>query len=346
MYRAILGARKSIYWELYIFIDDEAGNPFFDVLEQKARAGVEVKLVVDSLGSFWLSKKRVQSLQQAGVDVRFFNQRRQWYRGWWKMLWSRTHRKILIVDENIGFIGGVNIQQRMQDWLDIHVRLEGKVVRSLLRTFAKTYLICGGDKESVGHLLKYNFRVEQDEIDFIYDEPHDQRSQVRKKYTEAILKARERIILFSPYYAPDKKFLYALWKARQRGVKVDLLIPFRSDHRLTTYLAYARFNLMQRYGVKIHLLKGKMFHGKGMIVDDKVAFVGSSNLDHGSFYDNYEANLRLWRKPVVKALKKKLERWLVASMEFDPQEWAKRGHWHRANEWLAMKLYKLWYGDK
>ena len=148
MMRAILGAKKSVFWELYIFLDDEAGKPFFDALEQKAKSGVDVKLVVDAIGSFWLSKKRTESLRLAGVDLQFFSERSKKYRGWWKRLISRTHRKILIVDEQIGFIGGVNVSQEMKEWLDIQVRVEGKIVNSLLRSFAKSYTIWR-DKQKV-----------------------------------------------------------------------------------------------------------------------------------------------------------------------------------------------------
>lgn len=345
MFQAILGATKSIYWELYIFLDDEVGRPFFDVLENKAKAGVDVKLTVDSLGSFWLSKKRIQSLREAGVDLRFFHERKKRYRGWWKSLWARTHRKVLVVDEETGFIGGVNIDKKMRDWLDIQVKITGKPVRSLLRAFAKNYLVCGGEKNKIKHLLKYKFRVGQDGIDFVYDEPNKTRSRVRKKYTEALFKARERIILFSPYYFPDKKFLHALWQAKKRGVRIDLLMPFRADIRFMAWVNYFWFSLMRKMGVNI-VFSEKMMHGKGVIVDDKWAMIGSSNLNHSSFYDNYEANLHFRNKKSVAILKHRVENWLKDSMEFDEKRWSKRGIWHKFNEWLAVKFYKLLYGNK
>jgi cardiolipin synthase A/B len=342
MYMAVLGATRSVYLELYIFVDDEMGKKFFDLLERKARQGVEVKLIIDSFGSFAVSKKRIQSLKSAGVDVRLFSERKHRYRGIWKKLISRTHRKILIVDEEIGFIGGVNIQKCMEDWLDIQIRLEGVVVHSLLRAFAKMYIICGGDKKQVKRLLKYRFRVANNEVDFIYDDAHSRGSRVRKKYTEALLKARERVILFSPYYFPDKKLLKALWIARKRGVKIDLLIPFRTDLRIFTYLAYAWFSLMKKMGVNIRLSK-KMMHGKGIIVDDEWAMIGSSNLEHTSFHDNYEANVKISNKHFVKKMKHTIEKWMLDSMSLEDLKWEKRGKFHRFKEWVAMKLYNLWH---
>lgn len=343
MYTAIKEAKKSIYLEVYIFIDQGVGTDFLNIMEERSKGGVNVKIIVDALGSsFSFSKKRLQTLKDAGVDLRFFQERKQWYRGLWRMLFSRTHRKILIVDEQLGFIGGVNIDHRMKDWLDMHVQIVGKPVRSLLRAFAKSYIICGGDKSEVSHLLKYAFRVKGDEVEFIYDDGNMPYSKVRRTYTQALFKARERVILFSPYYFPDKDFLYALWMARKRGVKIDLLIPFRSDLRIANYAAYAWFSFMSFLGVKIHFTK-KMMHGKGVVVDDTWAMVGSSNIDHTSFYDNYEANVKIKDRPTVRKITETLERWVKDAVPFVDKRWEKRGIIQRTKEWVALRLYIIWH---
>jgi cardiolipin synthase len=345
MYQAILAAKKSVYWEVYTFIDDDAGKPFFSALEEKAKAGVDVKVIVDSMGSSELSDDQVMTLRLAGVDIRFFQERRKELYSWWKRLWTRTHRKILIIDEAVGFIGGVNIRNEMRDWLDIHVRLEGKTAHSLLRAFAKSYIICGGDQKSVRHLLKYRFRLLHDRAEFIFDNPDEHRSTARTRYSEALLKARERVILFSPYYFPDKKFLYALWRARKRGVKVDLLLPLRSDIRLMTWVTYAWFSVMTKLGVDIHLTK-EMMHGKGVIMDDEWAMIGSSNLEQTGFYDNYEANVRLKDKKIVKKIKDTLLGWIDSTEEFDIEKWKKRGWVQKIREKVAVFIYRIWHGKR
>ncbi len=344
MYDEIAKAKKSVYWELFIFVDDKEGNRFFDLLQNKSRNGVDVKIIVDSLGSFGLSRKTVNKLKKTGVDIRFFHERKNRYRGIWKKMISRTHRKILVVDEEVGFIGGVNIQASMKEWLDIHVRIEGNPVHSLLRAFAKMYIICGGPKKNVKHLLKYKFRVKQDFVDFIYDDAGTKKSLARKKYTEALLKARERVILFSPYYFPDKKFMHALWKARKRGVRVDLLIPYRTDVRIATYAGYAWLSLMKKLGVKVHMTD-KMMHGKGVVMDDEWAMVGSSNIDHGSFFDNYEANIHSSDHNFVSDLKNTIQGWMSLSKKLDDILWEKRGRLQKFKEWIAVKLYTIWYPD-
>jgi len=345
MRQAILLAEKSIYWELYIFLDDEIGKPFFDLLQKKAEAGLEIKLVIDNWGTFWFPKSRIESLKKSGVEILFFNERKKRYRGWWKRFWARTHRKILIIDEKLGFLGGVNVGEAMKDWLDIQVAFEGKVVNSLLRAFAKNYIIAGGEKNKVKHLLKYKFRVLHDENELILDEPNTKKSIGRSKYTEAILHARERVILFSPYYFPDRRFLHALWLAKKKGIRIDLLIPFRSDLRVMTFASYAWFSIMRKLGVNVHFSE-KMMHGKGVIVDDKWAMIGSTNLDYTGFYDLYEANIQINEKKTVKKLKETLEKWLAEAKNLTDEDWIKRGRVQKIKEWIALKLYYLWHGKK
>lgn len=346
MYQVISDAKKSIYWEVYILVDDEVGHEFFEILKKKAHTGVDVKLILDYWGSFALSKKKIQEFIKAGIDIRLFQQKRfAWY-GMREWLMKRTHRKILIVDEQIGFIGGVNIEKQTRDWHDIHIRLVGKVVRSLLRSFARSYIMCGGDKKEVCHLLKYKYRVDNKDIDFFYDHCGRKYSKIRKRYVEALNKARERVILFSPYYFPDIKLLKAMWCARKRGVRVDVLIPFRTDLRLATYAAYAWFSIMNKKGVRIHLLKKKMMHGKGVVVDDDWAMVGSSNLDHTSFFHNQEASVRIKNKRAVKKIKRVLDRWIKHSQIMDSKRWMKRSRIHRIQEWCAATIYRKWFKIK
>ena len=345
MYRAIEGAKKSIYWEVYILVDEGTGIDFFELLKRKVEEGVGVKLIVDYWGSFALSNKKIESLKESGIDIRLFSQSRNIFRGFRQWLTRRTHRKILIVDEHIGFIGGVNISKYSKNWKDIHVMLKGKVVHSLLRSFAKTYILCGGKRKDVKHLLKYKYRVENDNIDFIYDHSGRKYSRGRKKYIEALRKARERVILFSPYYLPDRQLLKEMWLARKRGVKIDLLIPLRTDLKIAKYTAYAFFSLFYKRGIRIHLTK-KMMHGKGVVVDDKWAMIGSTNIEPGSFYHNQEANVQLSDRGMVKKLKRILERWIGDAKQFDNDSWKKRGRWHKFKEKIAKKLYKFWFRFK
>lgn len=343
MKHAIFRATRSIYWEVYTFVDDDVGSEFFDVLVQKAKQGVDVKLIVDWWGSFSLSKKRIQSLRMAGIDIQLFHARKHKYRGLWKMLMSRTHRKILVIDETVGFIGGVNVQKSMEDWLDIHLRLEGSVVRSLLRAFAKSYLISGGKRHCVSKLLKGSVPLfSQDSLfEFVFDDAHKKRSTARAMYLSAVNKAKTHVTFFTPYYFPDKAFVRSLWNARRRGIRIDLLVPFRSDVRFASYAAYAWYTVLHAFGVQIHFVK-QMMHGKGVIVDDEWAMVGSSNLNQESFYDHYEANVAFRDKHLVKSLSTIITSWRNTSDSFadiakKPRRWTRR-----LKEWICLRLYCIW----
>ncbi len=344
MYQAILDAQKSIYWELFIFLDDEAGKPFFDLLEKKAKDGLDIKLIIDYWGSFKLSSKRITSLKEAGVDVKFFAEKKLRYRNWWKRLITPSHRKILITDERVGFIGGVNIQKEMENWWDIQVKVVGKVVRSLLRSFARQYIISGGDKENVAHLLKYKFRTRHRSLDFIYGEANDKESKMGNKYIQALLTARKKVIMFSPYCFPDKKLIFALWKIRKRGVKIDLVIPYPSDFRFADYATYSWFSILKKMGVVVYLMS-EMMHGKGILVDDNIAIVGSGNFNQSSFYDNYEANIQIKDKKLIKNLKGIVDEWIKNAKKIDDYVF-QRGFLHKIKEKIVFKMYKIWHGNK
>ncbi len=344
MLGAIQAAEKSIYWEVYMLADDETGNKFFEVLKTKAQAGVDVKLIVDYWGSLALSNKKITELRAAGIDIRRFEDRKRHHLIWWGFFSSRTHRKILIIDEKVGFIGGVNVRHFMKNWRDIHVRVEGKIVRSLLRSFAKSYIICGGDRGAVRPFLKYRYRVMKSQFDLVTDEPDTNKSWVKDNYVRALNRARERVILFSPYYFPDRDFLAALYDAKKRGVRLDLLIPLRTDLRIATYAAFAWFALMRKMGVNVHITP-HMMHGKGIVVDDNWAMIGSSNIDQPSFFYNHEANISSKDRGFVGQLKTILEGW-IKEAEPVTKNLEKRSWWRKTKERLALKLYRWWFGIK
>ncbi len=345
MLLAIGRATHSIYWEMYILVDDDAGKRFFELLKSKSEAGIKVKIIIDYWGSFWLSGKKIDELKKSGIDIRVFQPQKNPFSGFKNWLMRRTHRKILIIDEKIGFVGGVNVDKNMENWDDLVVELYGKPVRSLLRSFARTYLIAGGSKHEVRHLLAYRYRVRRDVFDIVYDDIDRTQSKIKNRYLDAIYKARERIILFSPYYFPDRHFLHALWVARKRKVKIDLLIPFRTDVRIATYAAYAWFSVMSKLGVHVHLTRN-MMHGKGVVIDDDLAFIGTSNLEHSSFDYNQEVNVALKDKKAVARIKFILEKWIHDADELDHEKWNQRGWSARLKEKIARKLYTYWFDVK
>jgi len=305
MYEEIKKAQKSIYWETYIFIDDEAGQRFVDLLEQKAKKGLDIKMVIDGVGSFKLSSLSIDRLKKAGVDLVIYNPVTLGkFMRFWRAFWERTHRKIMIIDNQIGFIGGVNVRNYMADWLDLLLMVKGPIVRSLTRAFAKSYIKSGGD--------------------FLFQFPHAKRSRIHASFLKSINKAKKNLKLAVPYYLPNRRLVKALARARKRGVKIDLIIPMRTDLKVVQWAARKYYNAMHKLGVKMYFTP-KMMHGKAYVVDSKEGMVGSSNIDKGSFYRNLEANAYFTDKQMVGDLEKIFKQWKDYSEPFEESRWKNKG---------------------
>lgn len=337
MYAAIEKAQKSIYWESYIFLNDTVGVPFITLLIQKAKVGVEVKLIFDSWGSFRLSADTVAQLRTAGIDILLFNDVTPWRAiRWFRSILQRTHRKLLVIDNEIGFIGGVNIDERSRHWMDLVLMIRGKLVTTFTHSFARSYVAGGGEKKAVEHLL-IEEGIRNRLYQFIFHHPRGNRSRIRRSFIMMIDQAKQSILLVTPYYVPDIHFLRSIRRAIKRGVKVEMIFPLRGDIALLTYATRAYFFITHTYGVAIHLLRN-MVHAKAIVVDGEHAMVGSGNLDRQSFYFNHEANLQFRHKSMVRDLKKILEKWKSKAEQLNVEVWKKRGWKSRIMERLARWL--------
>ncbi len=324
MYEEMKKAQKSIYWETYIFIDDEAGQRFVDLLTEKAKQGLDIKMVIDGVGSFKLSSSSIDRLKKAGVDLVIYNPVTLGkFMRFWRAFWERTHRKIMIIDNEIGFIGGVNIQNFMADWLDLLLMVKGPMVRSLTRAFAKSYVRAGGDRKKVKKLLHPKLEKSK-KLKFLFQFPHAKRSKVHASFLKSINKAKKNLKLAVPYYLPNRKLVKALARARKRGVKIDLIIPLRTDLKVVQWAARKYYNAMHKLGVKMYFTP-QMMHGKAYVVDSKEGMVGSSNIDKGSFYRNLEANAYFTDKQMVGDLEKIFTEWKEYSEPFEESRWKNKG---------------------
>lgn len=337
MYEALAAAEKSIYWESYIFDHNGIGKKFIRLLVDKAKSGVEVKLIFDGFGSFWFDNSVIKELQQAGAEVVYFNPIRLSYL--WRSLrrwFERSHRKVLVIDRRAGFIGGVNIQKTTFGWFDLQVKVEGTVVSHLLKSFARSYLAGGGALDRIKHIF-YLPVLKEKYWRVLWHKPQNDFSIIRRVYLRAIARAKKSLTLVSPYFLPDREFLEALRQARERGVKIDLILPWRTDHPILTYAMRAYWRLYDKLGLKIHLVK-KMIHAKAMVVDDKWAMVGSSNFDSQTFYRSHEANLIFTRREMVRDLKMIFRGWKKKSRLFQPLQWQRRSWLSRIYEGICRLL--------
>jgi cardiolipin synthase len=333
----IRAARHHVHLEYFIFRSDETGRRLVDVLVEKARAGVEVRLLYDSAGTLWLSGSMIRPLIDAGGQVRDFlpvNPLRSWFR-----LNLRNHRKITVVDGTIGFTGGMNIgdeylgkSPRFGYWRDTVLQLHGPAVAGLQRIFMEDWLFAS---QELLHQQAYFPPVPAcgDAIVQVVDSgPEQEPNSIRELYFAAILSAHKRLWIASPYFVPDSGILDALRLARLRGVDVRLLGLLHPDHPVTWYAGRYYWGEMLPLGVKVYQYNRGMMHSKIVLVDDSWAMAGSANMDNRSLHLNCEAGCILYSRSLIDELEANFVRDLDNSVLLDPETFSRRSLWMQLRE--------------
>lgn len=279
MLAEIARAEKSIFLEMYIFNGDTERFDFLTELIRKAEDGVRVFIILDALGSSELSQIHIDRLRGAGCEVLFFS---YWFR--------RTHRKILIVDERIAFIGGVNIAKRFARWNDLHVRVGGGIVREITRSFIRVYHECGGKDPLLTRKSRIPKLALRAKLWFLEHGIKGRRNALRRHYEEYIHGAEHAVTLITPYLVPRHWLISAIHGALLRGVKVRILIPRETDSQLIDRINRFYLSRFSALGAQCKMSE-IMNHAKVMIIDEKVATIGSQNLDAQSFDWNVESGI-------------------------------------------------------
>lgn len=294
---AVAGAHRHVHLEYYIYEPDATGTRLRDLLIERARAGVQVRLLVDALGSKAIGRSFWQPLVVAGGEFAFFHPTRIGRR-LRPVINFRTHRKILVVDGRIGYTGGVNITDEedvricAEAYHDAHLRLEGPIVNWLQTAFLEDWAYA---------LDKLPQEVPADLDDLLPELPNGSHlmqlmtsgpdnplEAIHRVHLAAIHTASERVWLTTPYFVPTEAAIYALTGAALRGLDVRLLVPEKSDSIFVTAAARSYFDDLIATGVKIYEYQARMLHSKTMLVDDDLAIVGTANFDNRSFRLNYE----------------------------------------------------------
>ncbi|MDD5721208.1 MAG: phosphatidylserine/phosphatidylglycerophosphate/cardiolipin synthase family protein [Candidatus Pacebacteria bacterium] len=308
MFADMSRAEKSIFLEMYIFVDDMSEFNFLKLLKEKAESGVKVKIIIDSFGSSDLSKEGILSLKNAGAEIIFFSH-----------IFYRTHRKVLIVDEKVAFIGGVNFEEKMNKWMDLVVRVEGSLVKSITRSFSKAYANYGGKDQALIALNK-EIVFSKAKTWVMEHFPISNKYHLKKLYKEALRDSETSVLLVSPYFTPKRWLMGAIHQAVLRGVKVEVLIPKTTDHFLVDRVNHFYIYKMSKLGVKF-FLEPKMNHAKALIVDEKEGMIGSNNLDFFSFELNSEIGVFIKDTQVIHKLLKITNEWKEESVLFDPNSY-------------------------
>lgn len=308
MYEAVRKAEKSVYLEMYIFKNDTKFD-FVGLLKDKAQNGVNVKVILDSFGSLNLSRQDVKELKASGVEVFFLSH-----------FLHRMHKKILIVDEKVAFLGGVNINKDAMDWQDLAVMIKGPLVKYIVRVFAKDYKYAGGVDVNVLSKIK-KIKIANKIEDWVFEHfPAIKKFNLKKIYEENFLRAEKEIILVTPYFVP-KRFLVGLFhQTILRGIKVTILVPENTEYYFLNKANYFYMARCAKLGIDFQLMS-QMNHAKVLLLDGKEAMVGSQNLDFLSFNLNSEVGVWFQEKDTVVKVKEIIEKWQSESKVFKPQDY-------------------------
>lgn len=301
MFEAIRQARHHVHLEYYIFEPDRIGTALRDLLVQKARQGVVVRLLVDALGSKSLGRSFMAPLHEAGAKVGLFHDTRIGRR-LRPVSNYRTHRKILVCDGTVGFTGGVNItdeedlRARPDAYHDVHLRFEGSAVRWLQTTFLEDWAYATGESpQNTDKFLKPLLpELHPDDeagdipVQVVTSGPDNPLEAIHRMHIAAINASCHRAWLTTPYFVPGEPALMALTSAALRGVDVRLLVPHRSDSGIVSAAARSYYDELIAAGVKVWEYKARMLHSKTLVVDDNCAMIGTANFDNRSFRLNFE----------------------------------------------------------
>jgi cardiolipin synthase len=295
----IARAKHHVHLEYYIWEADETGTHLRDLLAERARNGVEVRLLVDAIGSPRAKKKFVQPLLDAGVHVAWFNPLTF---GALRMglINFRTHRKIVVCDGRVGFTGGINITDvhtarfaGAEAWRDTHARIEGAAVHGLQRLFLEDWQFATSSSEDVAAYFPPDPGDGAHIVQVLGSGPDHKLFPIYKVFFAAIAAADERVLITTPYFVPDEPVLMALTTAALRGVDVRLLVPRKGDSALVTAAARSYFEELLAVGVKIYEYGPPMLHAKTMVIDEELSIVGTANMDNRSFRLNFECALAI-----------------------------------------------------
>jgi len=309
MLRAINQAKKSIYLEMYILSDDTRhSHNFIEKLKEKARKNIRIIIVADSYGSSSLTEDTIKKIRDTGAEFLFFS---HWLR--------HIHRKILIVDEEVAFIGGVNIGKAFIKWNDLQLELHGKIVKKIISSFAYTYEIAGGKNAQI--LAHRRNRIPGKRKSWLLEHsPSKNIHTLKSHYIKKINNAKKTIQIITPYLIPPRWLISLLDNAIKRNVQVEIFVPLKSDMPFVNGMNYRFMQKLHYLGIKFFLLK-TMNHSKLLLIDSTEALIGSQNLDFISFNINFEAGVFMRDQKIIQELKAVINKWKEQSREFKPRKY-------------------------
>jgi len=331
MIEDIKNAKKSIYLETYIYDDDRVGRLFRKVLERKAKEGLEIKILVDAFGST-AKKKFFKKLKEFGGEVRFFRDLYYTVR-FFTMSQEIDHRKLLIIDNKISYLGSINITETCLNWRELVLRLTNGIAEEFTVSFMKIW-----DTKGNFNFKRMNKLIHQG-YEIIQDTPAKLSNSAERNFVRLVNQAKKEVMVETPYFVPSWEVRRALAKAARRGVKVRVVVPYISGLKTVDLIRESYMGEMWKNGVYVYYYQ-KSLHSKLLIIDDEFFMLGSSNIDYRSFIYDYNINVIGRNKEIIKALKEHYNGSLAKSIPLDYGQWKSRPVLQRIGELIMLTVRK------
>lgn len=338
-------AKEHIHLEYYVFEDDAVGRQVRDVLVEKARAGVEVRVIYDDVGCWHVPGRFFEEMREAGIEVRSFLKVR--FPLFTSKVNYRNHRKLTVIDGRTGFIGGMNLAERYIRgfswgiWRDTHLLIRGRAVYGLQTAFLIDWYLVDSTLFTSAHYFPPMETCGTSLAQIVTGEPVGPWKEIMQGLIAAITTARHYFYIQTPYFLPTEPLLNALQTAALAGVDVRLMLPMRADNRLTHLASCSYLNDVLRAGVKVYFYKTGFLHSKLMVSDDELFTVGSTNMDFRSFEHNFEANAFIYDARTARQMRHIFQNDQRDCVQLFPKHWAHRPWYRKAAESLMRLLSPL-----
>lgn len=344
LFEDIRSARSEIHLMYYIIASDELGVKLRDLLVSKALGGVRVRVIYDGLGSFWSDVRGFwKPLRRAGGEVYAFLPVRFPFID--LRINYRNHRKVVVIDQRIGYLGGMNVAQyytqgnELGQWRDTHFRIEGSAVAGLQRVFLVDWAVAVRKRFDVAPYFAEIDRGAPYEhpiaMQFLTNGPQAHWQTIEQAFVKACSMAHEEILIQTPYFLPPEGLLMSLCSAAMRGVHVCVMIPERGDSYLTQRASDSYLTQLMQAGVDVSRYRGGFLHSKLMVVDRRIVGVGSANMDFRSLEINLEVMSFVYDRQIAEELCKIFEEDLQSCHQLTLEEWNERSIWIRGWEAVA-----------
>lgn len=337
MIKDILAAKKYVYLETFRVGADVIGERFRSALVQARKKGVEVKVLIDYWGAGSVKNGFFDALTEAGGKVRFFKKIKYNF-DFFTRGHRRNHRKLLLIDDEISYIGSSNITDYNMNWRESVLRMQSDITPVFKKLFIQDFNIYNRYIFSRAH---YTRHIKHGEFEIVRDVPIITKKKINKRFTHLIQDAKGSVIIETPYFLPGFMLRKAMMEAAERGVNIKVVIPKKSDVRLVDILRNKYLGVLSKKGIQFLYYEPNNLHAKLILVDNQLFGIGSSNFDYRSFRYMFEIALFGKEPAIVGELITHNEKTIEATIPFNYEEWENRPPVEKFFEWLLLPFRHL-----